>query len=241
MINYLIIEKEKYTINRINEVLEGFLDFNFIGNTDNYEDSMNIILKDAPCLVFLNIDNIVEDPFHFINELNQFQSCLPEFIAISSSKENAYSAIKNSFFDFFLIPLSELDIRKAILKFQKKRIAKKINTICLKSYKDYQYLNTNEILFLKADNNTTDFHMIDQTTVSAFKTLKTYENLLPANFLRIHKSYIVNSKYVSRINYGKLICSLKKHNKNIPFTKTYINNIKYMNENLNQSSFLSLN
>jgi len=134
-----------------------------------------------------------------------------------------------------------LDIRKFALKFQKKRKAVKLSTICLKSYKDYQYLNTDEILFLKADNNTTDFHMINDKTISAFKTLKTYEELLPKNFLRIHKSYIVNSNYVSRINYGKLKCFMTKHNNQIPFTKTYIDRVKNMNDILNQSTFLSLN
>lgn len=241
LIKYLIIEKDIQTIDKISLILNEFIDFKCIGTTENYDSSMNMIFKESPCLVFLNVDNVIENPFQFIHELNQFQECIPEFIAISTSKKLAYHAIKNNFFDFFLSPLSDLDMRKFALKFQKKRKSIKLNTICLKSYKDYQYLNTDEILFLKADNNTTDFHMINDKTISAFKTLKTYEELLPKNFLRIHKSYIVNSNYVSRINYGKLKCFMTKHNNQIPFTKTYIDRVKNMNDILNQSTFLSLN
>ncbi|MFA5297546.1 MAG: LytTR family transcriptional regulator DNA-binding domain-containing protein, partial [Lutibacter sp.] len=178
----------------------------------------------------------------FVNELNTlFSDDLPTFIAISSSKDKAYEVIKNGFFDFLLNPLSDLEIRKTILKFQKKNPVRSKKNICLKSYKDYQYLNTDEILFLKADNNTTDFYMSDGNIINAFKTLKTFKDLLPKNFLRIHKSYIINKNYVSRIQYGKFICTIKKNNYDIPFTKTYIENIESMKKTLSYSSCQLLN
>jgi DNA-binding LytR/AlgR family response regulator len=102
-------------------------------------------------------------------------------------------------------------------------------------------LNTDEILFLKADNNATDFFMRDGSTISAFKTLKVFEGLLPDNFLRIHKSYIINSRHVSRINFGKLVCTVERDIHKIPFTKTYLDNVEIMNNALSKSSFLFLN
>ena len=72
--------------------------------------------------------------------------------------------------------------------------------------------------------------------VNAFKTLKTFEKSLPGNFIRIHKSYIINKDYVSRVNFGKSICSLKLENNTIPFTHTYIDKVKVLNNDLNQSS-----
>ena len=134
-----------------------------------------------------------------------------------------------------------MEIRNTILKFQTRNPATINKNICLKSYKDYQYLNTDEILFLKADNNTTDFYMSDGNIISAFKTLKTFEDVLPENFLRIHKSYIINKNFVSRIQYGKFICTIKKNSFDIPFTKTYIDNIEIMKKALSNNSFQSLN
>jgi len=242
MWNYLIIEKgNSNTINRIKEVLKDFNDFNCIGITHDYESSMNIILKKTPDLVFFNIDNLINNPFQFINEVNQLQDSELEFIAISFSIEKAYNAMKNGFRDSIIEPLTELEVRKAILKFQKKNKIASKRTICLKSYKDYQYLNTNDILFLKADNNTTDFYMKDGNCIGAYKTLKVYEELLPKNFLRIHKSYIINSNYVSRINFGKLLCTVNRNIHKIPFTKTYMDNVTIINKTLFESSFLALN
>ena len=74
---------------------------------------------------------------------------------------------------------------------------------------------------MQADNNTTDFILVDGIKISAGKTLKSFEKSLPKNFIRIHQSFILNRTYVSRINYGKNICSLKNNSQEIPFSKSY--------------------
>ena len=93
--------------------------------------------------------------------------------------------------------------RKTVLKLQYNFPIQFKRTICLKSYKDFQYLKTDEILFLKADNNTTDFYMSDGKVINAYKTLKTFEDILPNNFYRIHKSFIINKACITSKNYNK--------------------------------------
>lgn len=241
MRNYFIIDSDSNCIQSIKNVLEDYLEFNCIGVSCDYNDAMNTILKETPDLVFFNIDNAFKNPFKFAQELNLFNDDFPVFIAISNSKEKVYEVIKNGFFDFILNPISELEVRKSVLKVLKRIPARSRKSICLKSYKDYQYLKTDEILFLKADNNTTDFYMNDGNVISAFKTLKTFEDILPNNFHRIHKSYIINKNFVSRIQYGKLSCTIKRNGYEVPFTKTYIGNIESMNRALSEYSYQSLN
>lgn len=241
MRSYFIIEKELSSIKCIQNVFEDFQEFNCVGISDQYDSSMNCILKETPSLVFINIDSAIENSFQFVNDLNLYSEDCLAFIAISSSKDKAYDVIKNGFYDFLLNPLTDLEIRKTILKFQKKNHIKKSNKICLKSYKDYRYLNTDEVLFLKADNNTTDFYMSDGSIVNSFKTLKTYENTLHNDFLRIHKSYIINRNHVSRIQFGKLLCSIKKNSHHIPFTKTYLDNVENLKNTLLQKPVVLLN
>ncbi len=228
-------------ITKIKRVLAELSGFHCIGNASDYNESMNSILKEMPNLIFVNIDLVRGNPFNFVHELNQYLKSDTEFIAISSSKEKAYEAIKTGFFDYLLNPITDLEIRKMALRFKKKHPIKAKKTICLKSYKDYQYLNVDEILFLRADNNTTDFHMNDGSVVNSFKTLKTYESILPKTFLRVHKSYIINSDYVSRVNYGNSRFTLKRHKHNVPFTKTYRDNVDLMINSLTPTSKILLN
>ena len=82
--------------------------------------------------------------------------------------------------------------------------------------------------------------MNDGNIVNAYKTLKTFENILPNNFHRIHKSYIINKNFISRIQFGKSTCSIKRNNHEVPFTKTYITSIKSINKSLSEYSYLSV-
>jgi len=97
--------------------------------------------------------------------------------------------------------------------------------ICIKSYGDYQFIALKDVIYLKADNNTTDFYMQNGKKLTAYKTLKHYENNLPSFFYRIHNSYIVNSNYVSRINTGKLLCYLDNNEVSVSFSKTFKDSI----------------
>jgi len=230
---YFVIGSDPKCIEKITHVMEDFPMQKYIGSSSNYEDVMNVVLKEKPTLIFFDIDNFKKNSFDFVNELNQYIKKTPHFIAISATKDRAYEAMKLDFIDYLLSPLSELDIRKAILKFQNKYVTKKKRTLCLKSYKDYQYIEIKDILFLKADNNTTEFHLNDGKVINAYKTLKIFESKLPNTFLRVHKSYVVNTDYVTRINYGKLACTIKSDSLNIiPFTKTYLDNVTLIKNSL---------
>ncbi|MEP2236799.1 MAG: LytTR family DNA-binding domain-containing protein, partial [Maribacter sp.] len=87
----------------------------------------------------------------------------------------------------------------------------------------------------------TEFFMKDDTIINAYKTLKTFEKSLPENFMRIHQSYIVNTNYVSRINFGKSICTIKAVKENIPFSKSYRENMDNLKIILSKNTLSSLN
>ncbi len=240
--SFFIIDNHVSVRNSLITVLKDFTSLVSVGNASTNDSAMNAILKNRPDFVFLDLDDTLERPFQFVKELNSYLDRIPDFIAISSSYEYTYNAIKHGFIDYILNPISELEVRKCILKYQKNREANASQKICLQSYKDYRYINTDEILFLKADNNTTDFYISSGDIVSAYKTLKVFENTLPENFVRIHKSYIVNKKYVSRINYGKYKCFLTNNTVyQLPFTKTYISNIDNIKDTLSYISLTNLN
>lgn len=239
MNSYYIIDNENNLVQNISNVMADYSTFHSLGNSSNYEEAMNTILKRKPDIVFLNLDNVLDNSFQFVTELNNYLETIPHFVGISTTKDFAYQAIKHNFLDYLVKPLLELDLRKFILKYKKNHAVSCNKMLCLKSYNDYQYINIDEIMFLKADNNTTDFYINDGKIISAYKTLKIFENSLPNNFLRIHKSYIVNKDYVSRINYSKLKCTVDRTSHKIPFTKTYIHNIEFIKESL--SSLFSPN
>lgn len=241
MKNCLIIENDSEVIKTIKSVLIDIHEFSIDVIEPNQDVALNEILKHEYDIVFLNIDCDSICLSEFSHCIRQYCDDTSLLIALSNSKSQAYEAFKFDFFDYLLKPLTELSVRKCFAKYQKKFPNKERETICIKSYKDYQYLNTNEILFLKADNNATDFYMSDGAVICSFKTLKTFETLLPNNFMRIHKSYIINRNYINRIQYGKNVCFTKDNEHKIPFTKTFIENIDSINSLLSKNTIVTLN
>lgn len=239
---YTIIDSDATSKLQISTFLEEYGDFSCSAVAKDHTEGLNSILKYSPDLVIVNLNQDALSYFHMVLELHQFIANMPIIIGVAKNKNHAYDAIKHNFFDYWLQPYNEFDIRKSLLRL-KKQVPKSSTpqTLCLKSYKDFQYLSTSEILYLQADNNATDFIMKDGTVHSAFKTLKTFENQLPKNFVRIHQSYIVNTDYVSRINYGKAICMLKIDKIPLPFSKSYRTNIDVLKAVLSKNTISALN
>ena len=239
---YSILDAEASSKLQLQHFLEDYGDFSCVDEARDSNSGLNSIIKYLPDIVFVNLNESAQEYFHMVTELYQYMKELPVFIAIAKTKDYAYDAIKYNFFDYWLLPYNEFDIRKTVRRLQKQLPLEEVSpTLCLKSYNDYQYLSTDDILFLKADNNTTDFHMKDGRVISAYKTLKTFETQLPQNFVRIHQSYILNRNYVSRINYGKSVCTLRSGKAQLPFSRSYRPKIDELKKVLSRNSISSSN
>lgn len=239
---YLIIDSDATSNLQLRHFLEDYGDFECVQHSRDSDEGLNAILKFSPDLVFVNLNEKAYEYFHMVSDLHQYVKDIPLIIGISQSKEYAYQAIKSNFFDYWLLPYNEFDIRKSLLKL-KKLAPKEVepHTICLQSYRDYQYVNTNDILYLQADNNATEFVMADGSVINTYKTLKSFEQQLPKNFVRIHQSYILNTNYVARINYGKAICNLKGRKQPLPFSKSYKGNVDQLKKMLSKNSISAQN
>lgn len=113
--------------------------------------------------------------------------------------------------------------------------------ICIKSYGDYRYLDSDEILYFEADNNSTDIHLNNGEMITAFKTLKHFETVLPATqFLRIHNSYIINVDQVSRIHTGNTVCYIKNSTTKLPFSKSYKDNVDLIINRIAGGNYLEI-
>lgn len=190
-----------------------------------------------------------------IRSLYQYMTHLPQFIITANDDKQALEALKMGVLDYIVKPLDKAELRRALFKFTKhiqnmhqqirekhvqlppeenitdEKAPNEIQRsevdiqICIKSYGDYQFIVLKDVVYLEADNNTTDFYLVNGKKLSAYKTLKHYENNLPSFFYRIHNSYIVNSIFVSRINTGKQLCYLNNNEVSVPFSKTFKENI----------------
>lgn len=233
-LTYSIIGFESKDGRIFKELMSMFPQFHFNGTITEFDNGLNHILKESPSIVFLDIDNreVFGDSFYFIKEVEQFLNKMPHFIAVSSSKQMAYEVIKSNFIDYLLKPFSEFELRKTLFRIKKNAEVETRDKICLKSFSDYRFVELDKILFLQADNNTTDFYLSNNNQIPAFKTLKYYESILPDNFLRVHNSFLVNTDHITRINFGKSLLYLDGGMHDIPFSRTYKSEVELLKSSL---------
>ena len=112
--------------------------------------------------------------------------------------------------------------------------------ICIKSYGDYRYIDAKDICYFQADNNSTDIHLNNGEMITAFKTLKHFEGILPSPFIRIHNSYIVNRNYISRIHTGNTVCYIKNTTTKLPFSKSYKANVEAIISDFSSGNYLEI-
>lgn len=225
--SFLIIDNDDATVKQTLDLFDNFPNYFCAGIVDNSETAIEQIYKLKPQLVIVGVPFAVKDnglSFSTISELHQYSDTIPYFVALSATADYALEAIQSGFSDYLMKPLLLHQLGKCLFKFEKKNPSGGAETICIKSYSDYQFVPLQDIIYLKADNNTTDIKLFNSKTVNAFKPLKHFEETLPFYFLRIHKSYIVNINHVSRIHFSKLKCYLN-YDEVLPFSLNYKNNI----------------
>jgi len=220
--SYIIIDATQ-TLEKSLQEFQLFEAFICLGIFTDYTTALNAILEKRPELVFFQFSK--EIPLRLLLDIQQYTDTLPYVIALNPKKKNAYNALKHGVMDYILTPLQTTELRKAFLKFTKRSKNEKNEKLSIKSNGDYHFIALEDIVYLKADNNTTDFYLQNGKIISGFKTLKFFENQLPFYFFRIHHSYIVNLHFVSRINIGKSNCHLLDNTYCLPFSRTYKNNI----------------
>ncbi len=140
--------------------------------------------------------------------------------------------------------VNDIEVKVTPMTVDKPTIIEKPNqelVICVKSYGDYRYIDSSDILYFEADNNSTDIHLNNGEMITAFKTLKHFETVLPTSqFLRIHNSYIINVNQVSRIHTGNTVCYIKNSTTKLPFSKSYKENVDLIISRIASGNYLEI-
>ena len=227
-VKYTIIDNDPEITSILNVKLNQRGDYDLVV-TRNPSKLLDVIISRSPDLIFINVDRYADKDFYdlqnLVNDLYRSFDHKPFIVALAGSTEKAYQCIKNNFFDYLVKPIDDLGFKKFDFKLRLALgvIANRQQKLCLQTYSDYRFIEIDEILYLKADNNRTEFFLIDKTKITVFRTLKHYETVLPNFFCRIHQSFIINQNYISRINLGKSECYLKPLKIPLPFSKSYKN------------------
>lgn len=197
----LIVDDESSARKLIKEYLEVYTEFKIVGEANNGLTAVKLIDELEPDLVFLDIMMPGLDGFEVLGKLN----FIPKIIFSTAYDQYAIKAFDIHAVDYLLKPYSEERFHKAIsrldftdqsqekftqnLLFQKFEFPERI--IVQKGNK-LVTLKVSEIQYILAFGDYSKIISNQETYLSSFGLSALLEKLDPKNFIRVHRSSVIN-------------------------------------------------
>jgi two-component system LytT family response regulator len=198
-----------------------------VGEADDVRGGIEIIEKERPELIFLDINLQDGTAFDLLNQLPNLEA---EVIFATAYDQYAIRAFDFAALGYLLKPLRISELREAIQRFVKRREAMapadhrlktfltnqqgKQSRLVVPDVSGFRVVSLSQIIFLRGEVNYTRFFLDDGSELLTSKTLKEYERLLSSSgFCRIHQSYLINLTHVKSYQRGEggVVCLAQGH------------------------------
>ena len=214
MITAIIIDDEAKGRLALREKLTAYCTLvTVLAEAGNGQEALLLIQHHKPQLIFLDIEMPRMNGFEMLNMLPEKNF---HVIFTTAYDQYAIKAIKYAAFDYLLKPIDIEELKTAVEKIEQKKAhdtesqiellqqnmqhpKKQLNKLAIPTLDGLLFFDINEIIQLEANSNYTIIHFLGKPKITASKTLKEFEELLPENiFFRTHHSHLINLNYIKR-------------------------------------------
>ncbi|MCD4737322.1 MAG: LytTR family DNA-binding domain-containing protein [Bacteroidales bacterium] len=214
-INAIIIDDEA----KAREILRDSLaiyckNIDIIAEAESVKSGLMAIKNNPPDVVFLDV--MMDDGTGF-DLLEKLPGIAFEVIFVTAFDQYAVKAFEFSAVDYMLKPIKPQQLIRATGKLKQSSRIETLNRklevlisnmnqlekIALPSLEGLCFVKIEEIVRCESDGNYTTFHMHSGKKIIVTKLIREYEEMLsPLTFFRIHKSHIINFKYIQKYKRG---------------------------------------
>ena len=219
MLKALLIDDEERATDALRLMIEKMVpEIKQVFVCNDSRKASEIIHVYQPGLVFLDIQMPHMNGFELLEKLPNKNF---KIIFTTAYNEYAIQAIRFSAFDYLLKPIDSEELQSSVQRFLAtqedyqqqfdllKNIMHNIQApsadefrLALPTKEGVHFLMPHEIIRCEAVGNYTKFFVDKNRTYLISKTLGEYDTLLsPHNFIRTHKSHLVNKKFISFIDH----------------------------------------
>lgn len=208
MITAVVIDDEKRSRTALKVLVEQHHSgIEVTGEADNVTKGIEMINQLCPDLLFLDVRLKNGTGFDILKRL---EGKIPHLIFITAYSEYAIRAIKYSALDYLLKPVDPQELKSAIdrgleqlddnrsmhVKVLEENLDPTTGNskkIMLSSANGFHVVKLEDIYYCRGESNYTCFHIKESSPITISKSLIEFEKMLPpTQFIRIHKSYIIN-------------------------------------------------
>lgn len=179
--------------------------------TDNPGDAIKYLKTNSANVFFLDIifDNDQRNGIDLGRAIRDAESD-PYIIYISEQMDYVLKVFKTRPFDFLPKPVTYEILKSCMIDIERDRKRKEERgrepekTIIVKSGANLHSLKIDNIIYIEKMGSKAIIHMVDRD-IACYESLEYFENCLSenGNFIRCHKSFIANRKYIAEIRKSK--------------------------------------
>jgi two-component system, LytTR family, response regulator len=196
----ILVDDEILNLKNLEIILnENFPEAIILGKFQSVLDAKLYLESNSIDLLFLDVSMPIEDGFDL---LSYFPKRNFKTIFVTAHEEYAIKAIRAGAIDYILKPILISELKTAIENVKSVLSSNEYNkqdTITINYEGGKSIVALKDILYLKGFDNLTTFYLTKNRKITVSKTLKHFEEVLQNNFFRIHKSFLVNLNFASKI------------------------------------------
>lgn len=218
MIRCIIVEDEQKSRELLKALLSRYCPNVMVyGEAGNVETAAQLVKEHKPDLVFLDVEMPDGSGFRLLNKFENHDFAV---VFTTAFEQFAIQAIRSKAVDYLLKPIVPEELVAAVEKAERvkqqknnqksfENILNNIDSetkqpkkIVLTTVEKIHVIEYDKIIRCESDNYYTRLYFTDGTMLIVSKTLKEIEqSLQDGDFVRAHKSHLVNVKYI--INYDR--------------------------------------
>jgi len=221
MIKAVIVEDSRLARNELKELLKVHTDIELIGEAENVDDGFELIQKENPDLLFLDINMPEKDGFELLEMLDE----VPITIFTTAFDEYAIKSFEYNALDYLLKPINEkrfaLAIEKVKAKLEDNEVEEGNKAVKKLSENSQIFIKDGEKCWLVKIGSISHFEIVGNYTRVFFedqkpmlyKSLNQVEGKLPEQtFFRVNRQQIINTNFIQNVMpwfNGKLKLTMK--------------------------------
>ena len=216
----IIVEDEELSRETLRNYLVKYCpDIQIMAEAVNIIEGKQAIERLKPDVVFLDVEMPYGNAFDLLEQLDEINF---ETIFVTAFSNYALQALNLSAAYYLLKPVDIDELVKAVERIKEtihnnkelvhtrilmenvKIENKQLQKIVLPLIDGFEVIRVNEIIRCEANDNFTIFCLTDGRKIMICRTLKHYEEILTNyDFIRVHKSHLINFQYIRQYKKGK--------------------------------------
>lgn len=235
-IRALIVDDEDLARKNLEVLLHDYCpQVRVLGAVGNAREARRFLADNSIDVMFLDIEMPNGSGFELLESLADDIDFRVVFT--TAYHEHALRAFRVNAADYILKPINPTELEAAMARVapdagpqHRERVAsivkaiknphEQLTKIALPTMEGLQFVAFDDIAYCESHDNYTQFHLVDGKRIMVSKTIKFFEDLLDeARFFRIHRSNIINLKYIERYVKGEGGYVVLKQGARIPVSR----------------------